>query len=148
MTNNTNHTEVIVQESGAGKFTQEITVGKHTLTADEPIASGGNDAGPSPYDFILIGLGACTSMTLRMYAELKKIPLKKVIVKLTYNKIHAQDCLNCDNSNSRIDHIDRVIELQGKLSQEQRMKLLEIANKCPVHRTLTSKIVISTQLVD
>lgn len=140
--------EIIVQESGEGKLAQEVTIGKHFLKADEPIANGGKDLGPSPYDFLLAALGTCTSMTLRMYAELKKIPLEKVIVKLNYEKIHAVDCKDCDNNNSRIDHISRSIELKGNLTPEQREELLKIANKCPVHRTLTSKILITTDLVD
>lgn len=139
--------EIIVNESGKGKFTQEISSGNHVLTADEPVAYGGNDTGLSPYDFLLAGLGACTSMTIRMYANLKKIPLEKVSVKLTYEKIHAKDCVDCENGNAKIDHIDRKIELHGNLSPEQREKLLEIANKCPVHRTLTSKILITTELI-
>jgi len=138
--------EVIVSESGKGIYTQEITIGSHVLIADEPVGNGGNDSGPSPYDFLLAALGSCTSMTLRMYADLKKIPLKKVIVRLQYEKIYANDCADCENSNSKIDHINRQIELQGDLTEDQRKKLLEIANKCPVHRTLTSKILITTRL--
>lgn len=140
--------ETIVRESGQGKFNQEILIGQHKLIADEPIASGGNDLGPSPYDLLLAALGSCTSMTIRMYADLKKLPLKKVIVKLSHEKIYAQDCINCDEKNSRIDHINRLIELQGDLNRDQRAKLLEIANKCPVHRTLTSKILITTELIE
>jgi putative redox protein len=139
--------QIVVQESGEGKFTQQINIGKHVLVADEPEASGGNDAGPSPYDFLLAALGTCTSMTLRMYADAKQIPLAKVIVKLKYGKIHAQDCENCEDENSLVDHIERKIELLGDLSKEQRAKLLTIANKCPVHRTLTSKIEITTELI-
>jgi len=139
--------EVIVSEFGKGRYAQKITAGAHVLIADEPVASGGNDLGPSPYDFLLAALGSCTSMTLRMYAELKKIPLQKVVVNLQYEKIYAKDCADCEKSDSRIDHINRQIELQGNLTEDQRNKLLEIANKCPVHRTLTSKILITTQLV-
>jgi putative redox protein len=138
--------ETMVSESGKGRYTQEIIIGTHVLTADEPIENGGNDSGPSPYEFLLAGLGACTSMTLRMYAELKKMPLKKVIVTLQHEKIYAKDCAECDN-NSKIDHINRQIELQGDLTEDHRKKLLEIANKCPVHRTLTSQISITTKLV-
>jgi len=140
--------ELIVSESGKGKFTQDISVGKHVLIADEPIANGGLDLGPSPYDFLLAALGSCTAMTVRLYADLKKIPLKKITVRLQHEKIHAQDCADCDNPQSKIDHIQRQIELQGELTQDQRAKLLEIANKCPVHRTLTSKILITTTLID
>lgn len=138
---------VIVKESGKGKYTEEITVGNHILTADEPVANGGNDTGPSPYDFILAGLGACTAMTLRMYADFKKIPLKKVTVNLSHEKVYAEDCENCaNNNNAKMDHISRLIHLEGDLSEDQRSKLLKIANQCPVHRTLTSTITIDTKL--
>lgn len=139
---------VIVRESKIGHYTQDIIINGHLLTADEPVAVGGNDLGPSPYGFLLSSLGACTSITLRMYADFKKIPLERTIVKLNIDKVYAKDCENCEDKNSMIDHIDRQIELQGNLTAEQRQKLLEIANKCPVHRTLTSKILISTKLVD
>ncbi len=139
--------QITVSETAQGKYTQEIFMGTHVLIADEPIEIGGNDLGPSPYDYLLAALGACTSMTLRMYADLKKLPLTKVIVRLQHEKIYANDCSDCENKNSRVDHINRQIELQGDLTIEQRNKLLEIANKCPVHRTLTSKISITTQLV-
>lgn len=140
--------QIIVKETTAGRFTQEITIGLHTLTADEPSTYGGNDLGPSPYDFLLTALGTCTSMTVRMYANLKKIPLENVIVKLSHNKIHVEDCRDCETEKAFLDHIDIVVELKGNLSEEQRDKLLEIANKCPVHRTLTSKIIINTQLAN
>lgn len=140
--------EAVVSETGDGQFTQKIIIGSHVLIADEPIINGGKDTGPSPYDFLLAALGSCTSMTLRMYAKLKKFPLEQVIVRLTHEKIHVDDCIGCENNNSKIDHIDRLIELEGTLTQEQRTQLLEIANKCPVHRTLTSKIIITTKLVD
>jgi putative redox protein len=140
--------EIVVVESGLGKFTQNVIIGQHMLTADESIENGGTDAGPSPYEFLLTALGTCTSMTLRVYADFKKIPLTKVTVKLKHEKVYAQDCQNCESSNSKIDHIDRKIELSGDLTQEQRNKLLEIANKCPVHRTLTSEIDITTSLID
>lgn len=139
--------QTTICETGAGRYTQDITIGPHHLKADEPVESGGNDSGPSPYDFLLAGLGTCTSMTLRMYADLKKIPLTKVIVTLQHEKIYAKDCANCDNAHSKVDLIYRQIELQGDLTPEQRKQLLEIANKCPVHRTLTSDITITTALV-
>jgi putative redox protein len=140
--------QVVVSESGKSHFSQQIVIGHHVLTADEPLANGGNDLGPSPYDFLLTALGTCTSMTLRMYADLKNIPLKKVTVNLKHEKIHATDCAECENSDAKIDHIQRVIKLDGDLTTTQREKLLEIANKCPVHRTLTSKIHITTHMVD
>ena len=140
--------ETVVSETRDGQFTQKIIIGNHILTADEPIINGGKDIGPSPYDFLLAALGSCTSMTLRMYAKLKKFPLDQVIVRLKHEKIHVDDCIACETNNSKIDHIDRLIELQGALSQEQRTQLLEIANKCPVHRTLTSKIIITTKLIE
>jgi putative redox protein len=138
--------QTVVEESGKGKFAQTVSTGGHTLNADEPVANGGNDLGPSPYDFLLTALGTCTSMTLRMYADFKKIPLKKITVRLTHEKAYAKDCENCESDNARIDHLDREIELEGDLTEDQRQKLLEIANKCPVHRTLTSKIMITTEL--
>lgn len=139
--------EVIVQESGQGKFTQDITASGHHLVADEPTSVGGNDLGPGPYDFILAGLGACTAMTIRLYANLKKIPLEKVIVKLRHQKVYAKDCVDCEKDTAKIDQIERLIELQGNLSEEDKAKLLAIANKCPVHRTLTSTIEIETKLI-
>lgn len=142
------NSNILVHESGKGKFAQEVIIGNHTLVGDEPLEVGGNDLGPSPYDFLLAALGTCTSMTLRMYAELKKIPLEGISVKLQHKKIHAQDCEECEQNTSKIDYIERDIELSGNLSAEQKAKLLEIANKCPVHRTLTSKIIIETKLVE
>jgi len=129
------------------KFAQEISVGKHRLLADEPVSAGGTDTGLSPYDLLLAGLGACTSMTIRMYADLKQIPLENVTVRLRHDKVHAQDCAECETKEGKIDRIDREIELAGKLDEVQRAKLLEIANKCPVHRTLHSEIWIPTRLV-
>jgi putative redox protein len=143
-----NPQETVVSETRDGQFTQKIIIGTHVLAADEPILNGGKDTGPSPYDFLLAALGSCTSMTLRMYAQLKQFPLEHVIVRLIHEKIHIDDCIAYENSNSKIDHIERLIELEGTLTQEQRIQLLEIANKCPVHRTLTSKIIITTKLVE
>jgi putative redox protein len=137
---------VTVAETRAGKFTQAITVGKHRLSADEPVSAGGADIGPSPYDLLLAGLGACTSMTVRMYADLKQLPLDKVTVRLRHEKLHAQDCAECDTKEGKIDRIEREIELEGKLDDAQRTRLLEIANKCPVHRTLHSEVWIPTRL--
>ena len=137
---------VAVKETRESKFTQEVRVGKHRLRADEPVSAGGTDTGPSPYDFLLAGLGACTSMTIRMYADLKRIPLDSVTVRLKHDKVHAQDCAECETKEGKIDRIDREIELSGKLDEAQRAKLLEIANKCPVHRTLHSETWIPTRL--
>jgi len=137
---------VVVAESGTGKYAQSVQLGRHRFTADEPASAGGADTGPNPYDYLLAGLGACTSMTLRMYAELKKLPLRRVHVRLSHRKVHAQDCADCQTREGRIDEIERVITLEGELSAEQRQRLLEIANRCPVHRTLTSEIKIRSRL--
>jgi len=138
---------VDVEESPAGRFVQSMHSGKHTLTADEPESVGGNDAGPGPYEYLLMGLGACTSMTLRMYAEHKQRPLKRVSVRLTHKKIHAQDCSDCESREGKVDEITREIRLEGDLTDAQRQRLLEIANRCPVHRTLTSEIKVRSLLV-
>ena len=137
---------VTVAETREGKFAQAITVGNHRLRADEPVSAGGTDTGPSPYDLLLAGLGACTSMTLRLYADLKQLPLDQVTVRLRHEKVHAQDCAECETKEGRIDRIERDIELKGGLDEAQRARLLEIANKCPVHRTLHSEVWIPTRL--
>jgi uncharacterized OsmC-like protein/pimeloyl-ACP methyl ester carboxylesterase len=136
---------VIVAETGVGKFQQTIAIGPHRLTADEPVAAGGLDSGPGPYDLLVAALGACTSMTLRLYAEHKKLPLERVSVTLSHSKIHAQDCEECETREGKIDRIERVLTLTGDLSDEQRARLVEIADKCPVHRTLTSEVNIRTR---
>ncbi|WP_139334970.1 OsmC family protein [Mycobacterium sp. GA-1841] len=136
-------TDVTVTETGSGTYTQEITVGNHRLIADEP-APVGDDAGPNPYDLVLAGLGACTSMTVRMYANRKGWPLEHVRVTLRHSRIHAKDCADCETTKGMIDHIDREIELIGDLDDEQRQRLMDIAERCPVHLTLTSEIHIST----
>jgi uncharacterized OsmC-like protein/pimeloyl-ACP methyl ester carboxylesterase len=135
---------VTVRETRAGKFQQEIMSGPHRFLADEPVAVGGLDSGPGPYDLLLASLGACTSMTVRLYAERKALPLERVTVRLTHNKIHAEDCENCETKEGMIDRIDRTITFEGKLDAETRQRLLEIADKCPVHRTLKSEIDIRT----
>ena len=139
-------TTVTVAESGDGKYSQHMVSGKHQLVADEPEDVGGNDLGPGPYEYILMGLGSCTSMTIRMYADHKKIPLQKVQVTLSHQKVHAQDCADCESKNGKIDEIVREVRLEGDLTEEQRQRLLEIANRCPVHRTLTSEIKVRTRL--
>jgi putative redox protein len=140
-------TVVEVEETRTGRFVNALKDGRHLLTADEPAAVGGSDAGPGPYELLLMSLGACTSMTLRMYAELKKLPLERVRVKLSHRKIHAQDCAECATKEGKLDEITREITLEGPLTAEQRARLLEIADKCPVHRTLTSEIRIRSSLV-
>ncbi len=142
------HGQVVVAESGEGPFTQHVRMGRHLAVGDEPVAVGGLDAGPNPYEYLLAALGNCTSMTLRMYANLKRFPLERVQVFLSHRKIHAQDCAECETKVGMLDEIERRIELVGPLSAEQRQKLLEIANKCPVHRTLQSDIRIVTALQD
>jgi len=138
---------VVVQETRVGKFQQNVTVGPHRLTADEPMAAGGQDTGPGPYDFVLTGLGACTSMTMRMYADRKSLPLERVTVTLKHSKIYAKDCEECETREGMLDQIEREIAIEGALDAEQRKKLMEIADKCPVHRTLHSEIRIVTRAV-
>ena len=137
---------VTVTETGTGTYTHQITAGHHRLLADEPQPIG-DDAGPSPYDLLLAALGACTSMTLRMYANRKGWPLEQVRVTLRHSRIHAEDCAQCETTNGLIDHIDRDIELVGGLDDTQRQRLLGIANRCPVHQTLTSEVDIATSLL-
>ncbi|MGB7258494.1 MAG: bifunctional alpha/beta hydrolase/OsmC family protein, partial [Pseudolabrys sp.] len=135
---------VLVRETGEGKFQQEVVSGPHRLLADEPEKVGGLDSGPGPYDFLLAGLGACTSMTLRLYADQKKLPLERVTVRLTHNKEYAADCESCETKEGMLDRIDRTVTLEGALDDTQRKRLMEIADKCPVHRTLESEIDIRT----
>jgi len=137
---------VVVQETGAGKFQQAIAIGPHRLIADEPVSVGGLDSGPSPYDLLLASLGACTAMTVRLYADLKKLPLERVAVSLRHEKIHAADCADCETREGKIDRVERVLALEGTLDDAARAKLLEIANKCPVHRTLHSEVSVETRL--
>ncbi len=136
--------EVVVEESGEGPFVQSIAAGRHALRADEPPSVGGRDGGPTPYGLLLAALGACTSMTLRMYAGRKEIPLERVTVRLRHAKIHAADCASCATEKGKIDRIDREIDLAGPLTEEQRARLLEIADKCPVHRTLENEVEVRT----
>jgi uncharacterized OsmC-like protein len=137
---------VIVRGRAAG-FAQEIEIGPHRLKGDEPVAFGGTDMGPSPYDFILAALGTCTSMTISLYARRKGWPLENVTVSLHHSKIHAADCADCETKVGKIDRIEREIQLTGALTSEQRSKLMEIADRCPVHQTLTSEINIKTRAV-
>jgi putative redox protein len=137
---------VVVRETGNGAFQQEILNGPHRMLADEPPTVGGTNTGPTPYGYLLAGLGACTSMTMRMYANRKKWPLEQALVTLKHDKIHAADCDECETRDGKVDLIEREIELTGPLDDEQRARLIEIADKCPVHRTLHSEIKITTQL--
>jgi putative redox protein len=137
---------VRVAEAGEGRFAQLVQAGRHRLRADEPVAVGGDDSGPGPYDLLLAALGACTSMTVRMYAEQKKWPLRRVSVELEHDKVHAADCAECETREGKLDKIERVLTLEGDLDDTQRQRLLEIANKCPVHRTLHSEVWVPTRL--
>jgi uncharacterized OsmC-like protein/alpha-beta hydrolase superfamily lysophospholipase len=131
---------VVVTETGMGKFQQTIRAGRHTLIADEPVKAGGLDTGPGPYDLLLAALGACTSMTLRLYADRKQLPLERTSVKLTHTRIHAEDCETCETKEGLLDRIDKEITVEGPLDADARARLLEIAEKCPVNRTLKSEI--------
>lgn len=137
---------VTVRETGKGKFGQTIVAGRHRLNADEPESVGGEDSGPDPYALLLAALGACTSMTLRLYAERKGWPLARTTVTLRHEKIHAEDCADCETRAGLLDRIEREIALEGPLDEAQRAKLLEIADKCPVHRTLHGEIKVETRL--
>ena len=138
--------EVVVRGSAAG-FTQEILAGRHRLTADEPVAAGGTDSGPTPYDLLLAALGSRTSMTVALYARRKSWPLEAVTVRLRHTKIHAADCADCETKEGMIDRIERDLEFAGRLTEERRSKLMEIAEKCPVRRTLVSEIDIRTRVL-
>ena len=138
---------VIVTETGVGGFQQQVAAGRHRFLADEPVGVG-DDTGPNPYELLLAGLGSCTSMTLRMYAERKGWPLEHVEVQLRHDRLHAEDCDSCDTKSGLVDTIDRIIHLRGPLTSEQRASLMAIADRCPVHRTLTNEIHIRTQLAE
>ena len=125
----------------------EVTANAHALVADEPVSVGGTDAGPTPYDYLLVALGSCTAMTLRMYADRKGWPLESVTARLSHQKVHVGDCAECETKDGRIDRIGLDIELEGPLDEPQRRRLLEIAERCPVHRTLESEVMMETSLV-
>ena len=139
---------VVVTGAGEGIFPQLISAHLHRLRADEPVEAGGTDTGPGPYDFLLAGLGACTAMTLRLYAARKKWPLENAHVTLRHDKIHAEDCAECETKAGMLDRMERIIRLDGPLDAEQKARLMEIADKCPVHRTLTSEIRIETRMAE
>ena len=130
----------VIVRGNAREFLQEVVSGKYHLRADEPVSDGGTDAAPGPYDYLLIALGVCTSMTIGLYARRKKIPLENITVSLRHSRIHAKDCEECETKEGMLDRIDVDIELTGPLTAEQHSSLMAIAAKCPVHRTLKSEI--------
>jgi uncharacterized OsmC-like protein len=137
---------VVVVRGAADGFAQDIHAGLHQFRSDEPASAGGTDSGPTPYDLLLSALGSCTSMTVAMYARRKQWPLERVTVRLRHSRMHAEDCAACETQDARLTVIERAIHLDGPLREEQRVRLLAIANRCPVHRTLTSTIDIRTSL--
>src|SRR5262249_49493366 len=137
----------VIIRGTAADFSQEIEIGAHQLNADEPVAFGGTDSGSSPYDLLLAALGACTSMTIGLYARKRGWPLKDITVSLHHAKIHAKDCDDCETKEGRVDRIWLDIHIEGSLTDEQRAKLVEIAEKCPVHQTLTHEINIKSRAV-
>jgi len=139
---------VVVSETRNSKFQNTVSIGPHRLLADEPVAAGGEDTGPGPYDFLLTALGACKSMTMRLYADRKSFPLERATVTLSHSKIHAQDCAECETTEGMLDQIEVLIDLEGPLDTDQYKRIVEIADKCPVHRTLTSEIRIVTRAAD
>ena len=136
--------EVMTRIGGKG-FTTEVVAGSHQMLADEPPSVGGNDQGPTPYGYLLSALGACTAMTMRMYADFKKIELEEIEVQLTHDKIHKEDCGNSESSKGKIDQIKRKIKIKGDITPEQRKRLVEIADRCPVHKTLEGNPEILTE---
>lgn len=136
--------EVLVTEENK-KFLRNLYTQSHHYLADEPAVNGGSDLGPDPYELLLMSLGACTSMTLRMYANHKKLPVEGIEVRLKHDRIHARDCEDCESSDGYISRIERVIRYQGELSDEQHQRFMEIADKCPVHKTLKGEIQIVTR---
>ena len=144
------HSSVTVTETGLGKFSNAVLAGRHRLLADEPKSVGGLDSGPSPYDYLSVALGACTTMTLRMYAGYKKLALGKVSVEVSHGKVAADHCTDCgeaaEGRGGKIDRFERVISVEGDVDEEMREKLIEIAGKCPVHRTLEASAAVVTKV--
>ena len=138
---------VEVSETRGGHLVQRIRAGRHLLVADEPVAVGGEDAGPGPYDYLLAALGACTSMTMRLYAERKGISADRFSIRLSHRRIHAEDCADCDTKDGNIGEITRDITIEGDVTEAERARLMEIADRCPVHQTLTHEIKIRSRLV-
>lgn len=138
----------VIVTIGQNGFTSDIQIGKHQIIADEPIDVGGNNEGPSPYELLLSSLGACTAMTLKMYASRKEWKLEKVLVELSHSKDYHEDCVDCEKSSAKVDIIQRRIHIEGDLDEKQIDRLMNIADKCPVHKTLTSETVIKTTLAE
>jgi putative redox protein len=136
----------VVVRGDARGFAQQVEIGSHRLSADEPVAAGGTNTGPTPYDLLLAALGTCISMTLGMYARRKKWPLQSVLVRLSQSRIHAEDCADCETKEGMVDRIEVIVEVTGALDDSQRRRLIEIAGRCPVHRTLRSEIEIRSRL--
>ena len=136
----------VIVRSGAG-LRQEILAGRHAVVSDEPVSAGGADAGPDPYALLLAALGACTSMTLRMYADRKGWPLRAVTVELSHARVHAEDCVGCDDPSAKADLITRTVRLAGDLDADQVARLGEIARRCPVHKTLTAGVRVADTVV-
>lgn len=136
----------VVVHTGASGYRSEMVANGHALVADEPESVGGTNSGPSPYEYLLAALGSCTGMTIRMYADRKQWPVEGITVRLRHQKVHAEDCADCETREGRVDRIEREIELEGPLDADQRQRLVEIADRCPVHRTLHSEIVVDTHL--
>ena len=130
----------VVVRGSAANFQQQVTTGKHNFVADEPVSAGGGDAGPDPYDYLLTALGVCTSMTIGLYARRNRMPLENITVSLSHSRIYAADCQECETKEGMLDRIDVNVELTGPLTPEQHARLMQVAAKCPVHRTLTSEI--------
>jgi len=141
---NTTPPHVVVRGNASG-FLQEVVSGTHRLRADEPVKAGGGDAGPDPYDYLLVGLGACTSMTVGLYARRKQLPLENITVSLRHSRIYAEDCAECVTKEGLLDRINVEIELTGPLTEKERAALMDVAAKCPVHRTLKSEINIKLE---
>lgn len=142
----TQEPRTVVVEGPTTGFRSEVEVAGHRFTVDEPVPVGGSDAGPSPYEMLLAALGSCTAMTLRLYADRRKWPLERAVVKLRHHKVHAKDCVDCETKPTKMDVVDRVLVLHGPLDDAQRAKLVEIAERCPVHQTLGSAIQVNTTL--
>ena len=138
--------DLVIVRGAADGFAHEITAGEHHLRSDEPASAGGTDSGPTPYDLLLASLGSCTSMTIAMYARRKRWPLERVTVSLRHSRVHVEDCAACETHETKLTVIERDIALDGPLSEDQRARLLEIANRCPVHLTLSSKMDIRTRV--